>query len=67
MGFTVSVMKSGRAMTRQLETPLNVHGNHGNLTVSNEFSKEKLTIITFQQSFQDTTVQLEKVGPRLPN
>ena len=23
----VSVMKSERAMTRQLETPLNVHGN----------------------------------------
>ena len=27
MGFTVSVMKSRRAMTCQLETPLNVHGN----------------------------------------
>ena len=27
MGFTVFVMKSGRAMMRQLETPLNVHGN----------------------------------------
>ena len=27
MGFTVSVMKSGHAMMRQLETPLNEHGN----------------------------------------
>ena len=27
MGFTVFVMKSGHAMTHQLETPLNVNGN----------------------------------------
>ena len=45
----VSVMKSKRAMTRQLETPLNVHGNlnkkrQGNNVQSYLNVKKKITL-----------------------